>query len=138
MVTAAQLPASIQGVVRVETMASTLIPLPENVKNTPVPPPENVRNILAQSRSVTGNQSGRHANRNLHVLANLAAELPRVPKGGQEHEKFEESSNVVVTENELTGHEYREILADNEYGEEKGQLSKAAIRKLSLGLRIRD
>ncbi|OCL00314.1 uncharacterized protein K441DRAFT_651172 [Cenococcum geophilum 1.58] len=137
MATAAQLPASIQDVVRVKTMTPTPIPLPENIKNTPVPPPENVRNILVQPRNVTGNQSGRHANRNLHVLANLAAGLPRVPKGGQEHEKFEESSNVVVTENELTGHEYREKLADDKYNEEKGQLSKAAIRKLGLGLRVR-
>jgi hypothetical protein len=126
---AAQLPASIQDVVRVKTMASTLIPLPENIKDTPVPPPENVRNILVQPRNVTGNQSGRHAN--------LAAELPRVPEGGQEHEKFEECSNVVVTENELTGHEYREMLADDKYNEENGQLSKAAIRKLGLGLRVR-
>ena len=137
MATAAQLPASIQDVVRVKTMTSTLIPLPENIKNTPVPPPENVRNILMQPRNVTRNQSGRHANRNLHVLANLATELPRFPKGGQEHEKFEECSNVVVTENELTGHEYREMLADDKYNEEKGQLSKAAIRKLGLGLRVR-
>lgn len=136
MATAAQLPASIQNVVRVKTMTPTLIPLPENIKNTPVPPPENVRNILVRPRNVTRNQSGRHANRNLHVLANLATELPRVPKGGQEHEKFE-WSNVVVTENELTGHEYREMLADNKYNEEKGQLSKAAIRKLGLGLRVR-
>lgn len=126
MATAAQFPASIQDVVCVKTMTSTLMPLPENVKNTPVQP-----------RSVTGNQSERHANRNLHVVANLAAELPRVPKGGQEREKFKESSNVVVTKNELTGHEFREILADGEYNEEKGQLSKAAIRKLGLGLRVR-
>ena len=137
MATAAQLPASIQDVVRVKTMTSALIPLPENIKNTPVPPPENVGNILMQPRNVTRNQSGRHANRNLHVLANLAIELPRVPKGGQEHEKFEECGNVVVTENGLTGHEYREMLADDKYNEEKGQLSKAAIRKLGLGLRVR-
>ena len=137
MTTAAQFPASIQDVVRVKTMTSTLMPLPEDVKNTPVPPPENVRNILVQPRSVTGNQSERHANRNLHVVVNLAAELPRVPKGGREREKFEESSNVVVTKNELTGHEFREVLADGEYNEEKGQLSKAVIRKLGLGLRVR-
>ena len=137
MATAGQFPASIQDVVRVKTMTSTLMPLPENVKNTPVPPPENVRNILVQPRSVTGNQSERHENRNLHVVANLAAELPRVPKGGQEREKLKESSNAVLTKNELTGHEFRGILADGEYNEEKGQLSKAAIRKLGLGLRVR-
>lgn len=127
---AASLATSVQEPLHVKAVPSTLIIPWENIKRTPVPLPENVRDLLVQPRSAIGNQSGRHANQNLHVLASLATELPRVPKGERGHEKLEEPSNVVVAGGQPSDSAVQRNATDDRHNQEENQLGESGLKKV--------